>query len=158
MRGVEVSGQNDGHALGDVVVVVVGADGFAGAVSDDFFQADGHVVRYPCAAEKLADKGEAGTVGLGISAFEFADDDAPFFLDGFVGEGGTIRKVTHDAEGKVPGFVVQVGQVHHVDGLQESGVGVGVAAKAEAQLLHGRDEFAAFEGAAAVKDHVLAEV
>ena len=71
---------------------------------------------------------------------------------------GAVRKVAQDGEGEVEGGLVELGQVELVDRAQQAGVGVGIAAEAQPQPLHGGDELAALEVAAAVKDHVLEEV
>lgn len=56
------------------------------------------------------------------------------------------------------GLGLGVGQVEHVDGAVEAGVGVGIAAEVHAQALEKLDEGAGRVVGAAIEGHVLQEV
>ena len=155
---VEITRYDYSHALRDIVLPVILAERFVGGVANDVFLADGHELCHACAFGHLTNHAEHGAVAFRIAALELADDDAALVVNGLVLQRGSVCKISHDGEGKIHRLILQVGQIEHVNRALQGGVGVGIAAKAEPQLLHGGDELAALEVAAAVEDHVLQEV
>ena len=137
---------------------VVVAEHLVGGAHDDFLGADGQVICQLHAGAAVAQHGDAGAVAGGIAGIELAAHDAALVVDGVIGEGGTVCKVAQHGEGEIHGVVLQVGQVEHVDGVQQAGVGVHIAAEAEATLLHGGDELVALVVAGAVEYQVLQQV
>ena len=156
---LDVTGDDEGHFTRNIVALVKVDEALADGVFDDFFDADGEAmgderVRYEELELLFHEAGLHGVAGVFLGK-----NDAAFGIDFFGLEESSVGEVAHHGEGEIEGGFGEVGEVEHVDGLVERGVGVGVGPEGDAEALHLRDQlFGVGEVARAIENHVLQEV
>lgn len=156
--GIDIAGDDEGHATRDVVFRVEVDEAFAWCLADDLLGADGEAAGDEGIGEQGGELFLHDPVGDGIPAGLFREDDIAFFLDFLRFEQGAIGEVAHDGEAEGEHFLAEVGEIQHVDRFIEGCVGIGVGAEGDAEALHAGDEFVRGEVFRTIEDHVFEEV
>ncbi len=97
------------------------------------------------------------TAGAVAGAF-LTEDNAAFAVDGAVGQQQVTGGFAHQEQAGIEIVVGHLGQVEFIDGLAETGVGVGIGAEGQAVTFENLDHLAFGHIFRAIEGHVFEEV
>ena len=157
-RRFHIADDYKGHAVGCVVARVEVGESLARGLADDFFFADRETPRDERIGQHFGKLLLHDAVADRIAAHFFREDHAAFLVDFCRVEQRAIAEVAHDGEGELHRLLRHVGQIEHVHGLVEGGVGICVSTEGDAEALHAWHEFGGGVMFGAIENHVLEEM